>query len=795
MNFKLGRFDDAIKIGEANLKSVSAKELSALSKIIGESYFNLNDYPKALIYLKDYKGKNGKWSHTDFYQLGYTYYKLNKYQEAISQFNKIISGNNELAQNAYYYLGDCYLKMNLKSSALNAFKIAMSLKYNSVIEEDANLNYVKLSYEIGNPYEDLSHILKKFIEKYPNNESIDEIKKLLIHSYVLNNDHDAALKILDKENKNIYKDPLQKVNYMKAVDLFRLGDYNESIDYFNKSLEFKLNQTIYVTCLYWKAQALFELNNYDYAINIFNQFKSHPESKKIRNFQNLDYNLAYCYFKKKDYDKAIVFFDFFLKKINANSDFLYDAILRLADSYFALKAYWPAMDNYLKIISNSNEKSDYALYQTAKSYGFVDRSEKKIESLENLINNFEGSNLIDDSLFELALTYSKENNIEKALESYDQIIKYYDSSPYRSKALLNKALILYNDELLLQSFEILKRLVIAYPNESLSRQALIKSKEIAIDLVKVDEFEKWLMENKVNYVSQDELEQALFTSGEKLFNQDKDKASIKIFNSYLEKYPNGPNSLNVNFLMGEIYFKDSEWDKCLKFYKNLIGFSVNEFTEKSLVRISKALINLDKRYEAISYLNELELIAQFDENKNFAIFNLMKIYFYQNKFELAKQYSKKAIDIDFLEERIKWDALYILAKSYKNLNDLTNAIIIFKKLEKSPNREFALEAFFFDAYQKHYNKQFEESNLVIQNISENYSGFPIWSAKSLLLMSKNFYSLNDSFQATFILETIISNFNQFPDIVSQAKKELEKIKNIEINYNSSIDNKKNEDEI
>ena len=62
-------------------------------------------------------------------------------------------------------------------------------------------------------------------------------------------------------------------------------------------------------------------------------------------------------------------------------------------------------------------------------------------------------------------------------------------------------------------------------------------------------------------------------------------------------------------------------------------------------------------------------------------------------------------------------------------------------------------------------------------------------------MSKNFYSLNDSFQAIFILETIISNFSQFPNIVSQAKEELEKIKNVEINYNSSIDNKKYEDEI
>jgi len=310
----------------------------------------------------------------------------------------------------------------------------MSLKYNPTIEEDANLNYVKLSYDIGNPYEDLSIILRKFIEDYPKNSSIDEVKKLLIHSYVLNNNHDAALKILDKENKNIYKEPLQKVNYMKAVDLFRLGSYNESINYFNKSLEFKFNPIISATCLYWKAQALFELNDYDSSIKFFNEFKSHPESKKIENIQFIDYNLAYCYLKKKDYDLAINFFNSFLKKINSNKNFHYDAILRLADSYFALKAYWPAMDNYFKIFSNSHEDSDYALYQTAKSYGFVDRTEKKIKSLENLVNNFEESNLMDDSLFELALSYSKENNNKKALESYDQIIKYYDSSPYRSKA-------------------------------------------------------------------------------------------------------------------------------------------------------------------------------------------------------------------------------------------------------------------------------------------------------------------------------------------------------------------------
>jgi tetratricopeptide (TPR) repeat protein len=73
MAFKEGSFQKAIDAGLAAMPKSNASEKSELNKIIGESYFNLQQYDKALPYLKEYKGKKGKWSNTDFYQLGYTY--------------------------------------------------------------------------------------------------------------------------------------------------------------------------------------------------------------------------------------------------------------------------------------------------------------------------------------------------------------------------------------------------------------------------------------------------------------------------------------------------------------------------------------------------------------------------------------------------------------------------------------------------------------------------------------------------------------------------------------------------
>ncbi len=108
-------------------------------------------YAKAIPYLEAYKGLKGRWSHTDFYQLGYAFYKQNDYLKSINEFNKIIDGSNSIAQNAYYHLAECYINLNKKQAALNAFKNASEMDFIPNIKEDAWLNYAKLSYEIGNP--------------------------------------------------------------------------------------------------------------------------------------------------------------------------------------------------------------------------------------------------------------------------------------------------------------------------------------------------------------------------------------------------------------------------------------------------------------------------------------------------------------------------------------------------------------------------------------------------------------------------------------------------------------------
>ena len=182
MNFKLGNFEKAIEYGLPILEKSRGVEQSEISKIIGESYFNLQKYAEAIPYLKNYKGKSGKFNNTDYYFLGYAYYKQEDFENAISYFNKIIGGNNAVAQNAYYHLAQCYLNLVEKQAALNAFRNAAQMPFDAEIQKDAWLNYAKLSYEIGNPYNSVPEVLKEYLSLYPNSSSKDEINDLIISS-------------------------------------------------------------------------------------------------------------------------------------------------------------------------------------------------------------------------------------------------------------------------------------------------------------------------------------------------------------------------------------------------------------------------------------------------------------------------------------------------------------------------------------------------------------------------------------------------------------------------------------
>lgn len=784
MNFKLGNFQKAIDLGQQAMPKSTAGEQSELNKIIGESYFNLKEYPKAIPYLKSYEGKNGKWSNTDFYQLGYAYYQQNEFQNAVSQFNKIINGKDFVAQNGYYHLGQSYLNLNKKQEALNAFKNASEMDFDASLKEESSLNYAKISYEIGNSYESVPAILTAFLEQYPQNSNRTDIEKILIDSYLSSKNYKEALTILEKNGSQENKLAYQKVLFYSGLQSFTDGDYQTALKQFEKAVNQQKEALITARATFWKGETEFVLEDFKNALLSFKQFIGFAEAINTPEFKNSYYNIAYVYFKMKEYDQAG---NYFQKQIEKGTDNvrMNDAYLRLADCRFVTSNYDKAMEAYAKVIEQQSVDADYAFYQRSISYGFVGKNQKKIENLISFLQLYPKSEYRDDALFELGNTYVTENKDAQAITTYDQLIKEFEKGSFVSKAILRQGLVYYNSDKDAQALTKFKQVVAEFPKSSEALEAVSTARLIYVENGNVDEYASWVRTLDFVAVSDADLDNDTYESAEKQFQQSNISQAISGFGAYLTAFPKGIHALQAHFYLAQSLYSNGSEDKSVAHYEYVIGEPRNEFTEPSLVRLGQLFLKANEVEKAIVVLSRIETEADLLQNKTFAQANLMKLYYDKKDFANAVIYAEKVLDNPKSEIDVKNDAQIVVSRSAMETGDEAKAKAGYEKLA-TVQGELGAEALYYDAYFKAKEGKFEESNTVIQQLAKNYSDYKYFGAKGLLLMAANFYTLKDSYQATFILETVIKNFSDFSDIVAKAQTDLETIKSNESKTNSSI---------
>ncbi|HIB36093.1 tetratricopeptide repeat protein [Mesonia sp.] len=791
MNFKLGKFQEAINLGKEQLENSNALERSELNKIIGESYFNLEQYDQAIPYLQEYRGKRGKWNNTDYYQLGYAYYKQGDYQKAVSEFNKIIDGQNHVAQNAYYHLAESYIELGKKQEALNAFKNASEMDFDKKIQEDAALNYAKLSYEIGNNYKSIPEVLTEFIEKYPESREREEIEELLVDSYVTSKNYEKALNLLESSNDYDDKVVYQKVAYYRGTELYIDGNYSGALVLFNKSLAERNNQTFTAKATYWKAECDYNLENFSEALIGYKEFKGMAAAKNTAEYENIDYNIAYTYFKRKEYATSINAFKNYAEKSNIPKTQKNDAYLRLGDSYFVTSDYWSAMEAYNKAIAMKGIDSDYAYFQKAISYGFVDKNDRKIEDLEAFLSKYNKSIYRDDAYYELGNTYVATGNTQKAIQSYNKLINEQSSSSFVSKALLKQGLIYYNNDQGAEALQKFKKVVQDYPGTEEANQAVKTARVVYVDLGRTDEYASWVSTLDFVEVSDSDIDNATYEAAENQFIENNTTAAKKGFKKYLNDFPNGLHALSAHFYLGQLQFRDEEKDQAIPHYKYVVEQSRSEFTEQALARLSQLYLENKNYQAAIPVLKRLEQEADFPQNITFAQSNLMKAYYQLENYENTVKYAEKVLQDTKIENNVKSDAQVFIARSAIKTGDEARAKTAYQEVKKIATGSLAAEAQYYDAYFKRKEGNFEASNEAAQILARDYSGYKKWGAKGLLLMGQNFYDLDDAYQATYILDALIENFQNYPDVIEEAKAELARIKSEQAETNSSVEAEQN----
>jgi TolA-binding protein len=779
--YKQEKYSEVIKYTTPIIDEVEEEHKTELSKIVGDSYFHLGEYEKAIPYLETYFNDAGLKTREENYILGYCYYITESFGKAAPLLENATKGKDEMAQNAYYHLADCYIKIDEKEKAKLAYNAAFEFDFNEIIKEDALFNYAKLTYELSySPFNETIKAFDKYISLYPNSERNAEAYKILTEVYMVTKNYNDAINSIEKievKTPTILR-AYQRVTFFRGLELFNNLAYNQAIDLFDTSLESGAHDTeLIARALFWKAEALYLVGDYNSAILAYKKFIGAPGVNSLDEYKNAEYNLAYSYFKLEDYELAVSHFRTYVNSTkNARTNKVADARNRIGDYYFLNTNYTKALENYGQSYGMKTYEADYALYQIAFCNGLQRNQQEKISNLKKLLADFPDSEYQDDALYELGRAYERTGKGFEGAAQYEKLIKNYPQSSFYRKALLQLGLINFNNGDFTKSLAQYKQVAENYAGTPEARAALSGIKNCYVETNNIDAYFAYTRKlgTGIN-VTVSEKDSLTYMAAERIYMSGGAGATSQL-QKYLQRYPQGSFALNANFYLAEILYKEGKYSLANQHYTFVTRQPDNVFSEPALSRASELTFNAENYTESLEMFNRLEKLSNSKWNVLKANTGQMRCNLMFGKYEMAITAAGKIKKSDIANEALIREAKYTEGKSYYELNQPEKALPGLKAVSADTKFEQGAEAKYLVAEIYYTQNKKQKAEDEIMDFVDKNSPYQFWLGNAFLLLTDIYIDKGDEFTAKHTLKSLIENYgNETDGIKSEAIKKLNTI--------------------
>lgn len=798
------RFDDLIQYAEPKLgeRSNVVKKQREIGQLVGQAYFERGQYAQALPYLEEYAQNTGKLREEEFFQLGFTQYQTGKYVDAIRSFVELAPVDSKLGQMANYYLADCYLKIGQRPSARAAFANAKRMNYDPQIQEEAQFNYAKLSYELKDPRESLNAL--QTIE--PSSKYYTRAQTLMSEIFLGYRDYQQAMEIIEKIPKDQQtpqiRESYQKVTYYRGLQLYREDQVEAAKLLFNKSLQEPLDVRTKALATYWLGDIAHQEEDYNGSIRRVNQFLTMAKAiSGLPDEASLftgNYTMGYNYMKQENYPAALGFFQetvdgirrnrSFIKDEKLKNDVLGDATMRAGDCYFKRNQYSSAVKFYDDAIDARFEGYEYALYQKAIIEGLRGRTTEKILTLERIPKEFPESEFADDALYQLGATYQSIGQLNQAVPPLRKLISDYRfKSDLVNDALLRLGLVSYNQGNLETAINYYKQVFSNNPTTEEANLALSALEEIYVnDLGQANQYFAFLETipgYKLDNFAKDSIN---FKAAESQFENANYERAVEGYTNYLRQFPQGRYKLTAYFHRGESYSVLRQYSLALQDYKYVVDQGNSRYYLKALEKAAIIAYNHEEDF-ASSYdlYSKLELAAT-TENMRFEaqLGALRSAYRSKNASAVYSLASKVGNNPNATPLQVA-TANFYLGKMAYDQRDFDNALLAFNEVVRLSDTEQTAEARYLIATIYYQRRDLERAQQLCINANKESSGYPYWVAKSVILLSDIFAEKGDLLNARAALEALLENYKEDPTLVAEAQRKLNQI-NVKLNQGSRL---------
>ena len=758
-----------------------------LKLLIGQIYFEKQDYAKALPLLEDYVNSTPKVTREVLYELSFCYYKANETDKAISGFKQLSNERDSMGQNSMYLLGDLYLKTNQKANARNAFQYSAYNSSNAKQQMVSRFNYAKLSYELG--YQDIAlKEMKSFVNSYPNSEYDAEAKEILVGLLAGTNNFSEALALYQTFDRPtlLMQKAYPRILYGKAIENINDQQLQPADELLAKVIANPQSGTLVSYANYWRGEIAYRQQRYDDAIRYLALYlQANAPAQGEANAASARYTSGYSWFQKENYKNASGFFEQVTKNISAGSSAVeQDAFIRNADSYYMQRDFAKAGTMYDQVINNALLQSDYATYQKAMIAG-VKNSNEKIRVLNSLIKQYPSSSLVQDANMEIAQAYIADEKFSSAIPYLNNIINSSNTG-LKPRAYLKLGLAYYNDNNNAEALKSYQQLIQKYPQSTESDEALNIIRDIYVEEGRPNDYVE-LMRKNGKSVSVSEADSLTYTAAQLKYSNNDCTAAITAFSNYLSQYPNGAYATDAAFYSADCAQKNKDFKTALARYDQVYKKGLSKYFEKATLEAARINYFELKDYAAAStYFEALRSSSVNQDNLLEALRGLVRSYYQLKDYTKATEVSKELVGRKGISTDDKSIGFLLLGKSQQAANDCNAAIASFKSAAAINKTAWGAEARYeiSNCYLKLNNTAAAEKAAMA--VIRETGSYDFWVTKSYILLGDIFMEQKDYFNAKATYESVAKN-SSIAELKNEAQQKLE-MATAEEKKNSKVSN-------
>ena len=769
-----------------------------LNRLVGESYYHLNNDAEARTYLRRYLvNPEGEPYRTAAYTMGVLDYRDGNYQAVVNDMLSVTDGSDALAQSAYLYLGQAKRQLHDLNGANMAFQQAAMMDCDRSVKETAYYNYaVGLSKGARTPFDKSIDLFEDFLNEYPNSRYKDNVEGYLVDAYMNTTDYQRALTSINRIKKPGAKvlKAKQNVLYNLGVQALANNRVNDAADYFKQAIAVgDYDKTALNESRLWLAETQYRSGNYKDAAKYQQEYVK-SANKSDENYGLAQYNLGYSLLNQNRYAEAKTAFQNAIASKQLSSDLSASAYQGLGQAQYYLRDFSGAQSSYDQALRlDKNTSGDYSMYQKGIMMGLNKQYNEEIQQMDELIKAYPKSDLAPQAMLEKGNAQAQLGKNNDALDTYAALLKNYPRSVEARKGLLQTALLNKSMDKEDAAIEAYKKVIRQYPTSDEAQAAAEDMKLIYADRGQLAEFGKFLSSvPNAPKIDINEVERLTFEAAEKVAISE--KPSIDKMQQYLKDYPNGAYVAKAHYYIARYHYGKGNYNDAMSAIDLALKSGGDaSYAQDALAMRSDILSRQGKYEEALQSYKELADRSTSEDNRTLAQLGALRVAKQMGDWKQVQSITGTLLDRGGLTANEEKEVTLDRALSLAQMGNTKDAETAFRTLAKDVNSEYGAQASYELSRMQYEMGNYNGAEQTINALINAGTPHSYWLGKSFLTLADVYYKKGDVSQAREYLQSLKSNYpGKEKEIFNEIDARLNKWKgnNSGSTTNSSTDNGK-----